>query len=210
MTFEENTIVVGDCLEVMAGMPDGCVDLVVADPPFNVKFDYGSDFDDNKPLQEYLDLLVAWMAEAERICKEGRLLFLWQAMLHCLSAWNRFPQARLMAGCKNFVQIRKVDVQWAFDPILFWNKGETAYEFAKKGQMGMRRDWHVGQTCKWVLDKETGWHPCPRPIDTVEYIVGQWSNKGDLIFDPFMGSGTTAWGGVGSVVTSTLTTWRCP
>jgi len=96
--FEENTIAVGDCLEIMKNLPDGCVDLVVADPPFNVNYDYGNGFDDNLPLKQYLDLLEIWMAEAERICKDGRLLFLWQAMRHCLPAWSRFPQAQLMAG----------------------------------------------------------------------------------------------------------------
>jgi len=34
--FEENTIVVGDCLDIMAQMPDGCVDLVVTSPPYNL------------------------------------------------------------------------------------------------------------------------------------------------------------------------------
>jgi len=35
--FEPNSIVVGDCLEVMARMPDRCVDLVVTDPPYGLK-----------------------------------------------------------------------------------------------------------------------------------------------------------------------------
>jgi len=190
--YELDTIVAGDCLDVMRQMPDGCVDAVIADPPFNVKYDYGNGFDDNLPHDEYLDWLVVAMQEAERVCREGRLLFLWQAMPHCLPAWNRFPQARLMAGCKDFVQMRKVDVQWSLDPILFWHKGGTEYEFASKGEMGCRRDWVVGNHCRERFSGEASWHACPRPMMHVEYIVGQWSNPGDVIFDPFMGSGTTA------------------
>lgn len=190
--YSMDTIVCGDCLQVMGRMPDGCAGLVVADPPFNVKYDYGNDFDDNKPLAEYLNWLELVMAEAERICKEGRLLFLWQAMPHCLPAWNRFPQARLMAGCKDFVQMRKVDVQWSMDPILFWHKGETLYEFASVGNLGCRRDWMVGNHLAERLAGDASWHPCPRPMSHLAYILGQWSNPGDLVFDPFMGSGTTA------------------
>lgn len=190
--WEVDTIVTGDCLDVMREMPDGCVDLVVADPPFNIKYDYGNDFDDNMPLDEYLAWLKVVMGEAERVCREGRLLFLWQAMRHCLPAWTLFPQARLMAGCRDFIQLRKVDVQWALDPILFWHKGATKYEFAAKGEMGSRRDWMVGNHVRERMRGEASWHPCPRPLPHVEYVVGQWSKCSEVVFDPFMGSGTTA------------------
>jgi DNA modification methylase len=192
VNFELDTIVCGDCLDVIRDMPDGCVDLSVVDPPFNLGFDYGPDSDDKKPLDEYRQWLKTIMNEVERITREGRLIFLWQAMPHCLPVWNDYPQARLMAGCKDFVQLRKVDVQWAFDPILFWNKEGTQYHFSDNGVQGPRRDWHLAKTSRWVLEAKGFWHPCPRPLDTVEYIVNQWSKEGDLIFDPFIGSGTTA------------------
>jgi len=189
--FKENTIVVGDCLDIMAQMPDECVDLVVVDPPFNLNFDYGDSFKDSKPLQEYLDWLVNCMTEAERVSKEGRLLFLWQSMKHCLATWNRFPQARLMAGCRDFLQIQKVDVQWAVDPILFWHKGGTKYLFTKRRPKGkLNRDWMIGNNVAEFPN--TKGHPCPRPLPHLQYIIEFWSNKDDLIFDFFMGSGTTA------------------
>ena len=187
-----DTIICGDCLTVMADMPDECVDLAIVDPPFNLGFDYGSYSNDSKPLGEYRQWLKRVMCEVERVTKEGRLIFLWQAMLHLLLVWSDYPQARLMAGCKDFIQIRKVDVQWALDPILFWHKGQTRYEFTGKGDAGIRRDWHIGKTSKWVLNGETRWHPCPRPLDTIEYIITQWSRESEIVFDPFFGSGTTA------------------
>lgn len=190
--MEVDTVVCGDCLDVMRDMPDGCVDLSVVDPPFNLGFDYGPGSDDNKPLDEYRQWLKTIMDEVERITKEGRLIFLWQAMRHCLLVWNDYPQARLMAGCKDFVQMRKVDVQWAFDPILFWHKGKTEYQFASRGPIGCRRDWVVGNHIPERNSGEAKWHPCPRPMSHVEYVVNQWSKKGDLVFDPFLGSGTTA------------------
>jgi len=57
--FSENTIVVGDCLDIMAQMPDGCVDLVFADPPYNMgkaDWDRGHDWH-------------GWVAEAVRLLK---------------------------------------------------------------------------------------------------------------------------------------------
>lgn len=190
--MELDTIICGDCLDVMKDMPDGCVDLSLVDPPFNLGFNYGPNSNDRKPMKEYRIWLKAVMNQVERVTKEGRLIFLWQAMPHCLPVWNDYPQARLMAGCKDFVQLRKADVQWAFDPILFWHKEHTKYHFNGRGELGPRRDWHVGKTSRWVLEMKGYWHPCPRPLDTVEYIIAQWSQKAELVFDPFMGSGTTA------------------
>lgn len=181
-----------DCLDLLAQLPDGCVDLAILDPPFNLGFDYGDKTDDNRNLDEYRQWLKQRVLEVERVVKSGRLLFLWQAMRHCLLVWQDYPQARIFAACKNFVQIYKADVQWSFDPVLFWHKGKQSYQFASKGPEGIRRDWHIGNAAKARQDKTTRWHPCPRPIDTVEYIMAQWSNPGDLVLDPFAGSFTTA------------------
>ena len=182
-----------DCLDLMRRLPAGVVDLAILDPPFNLGIDYGKDTDDNRPMDEYRQWLKVRVTEVERVLKPGRLIFMWQAMRHCLEVWQDYPQARLFAACKNFVQIRKIDVQWAFDPVLFWHKDSTQYIYTERRNEDIPRDWHIGNTARWIRDKvaQPGWHPCPRPPDTVEYIVKHWSKPGDLVLDPFLGSGTT-------------------
>jgi len=59
--FKPDTIVCGDCLDVMADMPDGCVDLVFADPPYNIGI-----FSQMKPL-DYLAWCNEWLMESDRI-----------------------------------------------------------------------------------------------------------------------------------------------
>ena len=181
-----------DCLDLMRQLPDGVVDLAVLDPPFNLGFDYGKDTDDNRPMDEYRQWLKVRVTEVERVLKPGRLIFMWQAMRHCLEVWQDYPQARLFAACRNFTQIRKIDAQWAFEPVLFWHKCETQHLLAGNTKNGdLSRDWHIGNTAKWIREKNV-WHPCRRPQDTVEYIVRHWSYPDDLVLDPFGGWFTTA------------------
>ena len=61
---EMSHIVVGDCLDVMVEMPDGCVDLVFLDPPFNKGKKYG-DYNDKRP--DYWQWVDIWFSEIVRI-----------------------------------------------------------------------------------------------------------------------------------------------
>jgi len=72
--FEENTIVVGDCLDIMAQMPKGCVDLVVTSPPYNCRMDYqqGDEVDWN----QWYALLRCTIIECYRLLREGGVLAL--------------------------------------------------------------------------------------------------------------------------------------
>ena len=68
-----NTIINGECVEVMKTFPDSCVDLVVCSPPYgvNVKYDV---YDDNLPMEEYWDFTIKWLTEAYRVLKDdGRI-----------------------------------------------------------------------------------------------------------------------------------------
>lgn len=184
---EENGIYLGDCRQLTKAIPDESVDLVLTDPPFGIGFNYGTDYQDNP--DEYLSLIRWIVAESNRIIKPGGLCFVFQAMKRLQETWTLFPKdSRLFAACKNFVQMRPTPVQYAFDPVIFWNK-EGKYLKQPQG-----RDWHVGNTANTKnrgLSK-AGFHGCPRPLDTILYMVECFAPTGGIIVDPFMGSGTTA------------------
>jgi site-specific DNA-methyltransferase (adenine-specific) len=176
----------GDALELLPQIPAGAVDAVVTDPPYGIGFKYNTHDDSG---DEYEALMGRVVPLTERCVIDGGGLFWWQGMPRC-SDWHRwFPTGyRLLASCKNFVQMRPVAVQYAFDPVVFWWKGKPRV-YPENG----RRDWHIANTARWVCDKATkGIHPCQRPIDAVEYVVRMASNPGDIVLDPFAGSGTTA------------------
>ena len=184
--YDLDTIVTGDARELAAALPDESVDLVLTDPPFGIDFKYDGYRDDSGT---YL-ALASWIAEtAQRIVKPGGLCFVFQAQQRLRQTWALFPEdSRLFAAVKNFVQIRQTAVQYAYDPVIFWQKpGKLLSSY--RG-----RDWHIANTANTLnrgMDK-VDFHECPRPLDTCQYIVGNFAPPGGVVCDFFMGSGTTA------------------
>jgi len=194
--FEPNSIVVGDCLEVMARMPDRCVDLVVTDPPYRLTsggvsgvrtggiFD-PSVYDNRGKLFEVLDF-DQWLPDVYRVLKDDadayimtndkNMFALMQAafnvgfQLHNILVWlksTRTPNRWYMKQCEYI--------------LYFW-----------KGRARTIND--AGSSNVLVFDVVIGSrvHPTEKPIPLMGVLVGNSSLRGSLIFDPFMGSGTTA------------------
>jgi site-specific DNA-methyltransferase (adenine-specific) len=67
----------GDCLELLASMESDSVDTVFADPPFNLGKDYGKKINDSMVEAEYLEWCLAWVKECVRVVKPGGAFFLW-------------------------------------------------------------------------------------------------------------------------------------
>jgi site-specific DNA-methyltransferase (adenine-specific) len=71
--LETNKIINGDCVKVMASLPESCVDLIVTSPPYNVGIDYDS-YDDKKSMEDYRQFTKDWLSESYRILKDdGRI-----------------------------------------------------------------------------------------------------------------------------------------
>jgi DNA modification methylase len=184
----EHRLAVGDCTDkavVDAVMRGEKAANIVTDPPFNVGFDYKTGFDDKKDLDEYGQWL--WMAIElwESQLEEPWRIFIWQAILTCRHWAKWIPRDfRIFASIKDFVQFRPTAIQYSWDPILIWDMGKSSIE-----PVAGRRDYFISQTSRFVLEENRG-HPCPRPIDVVEYIVSELCESGPII-DMFVGSGTT-------------------
>ncbi len=87
----------GDCIQVMRRMPGRSVDCIFADPPFNLRKDYGPVVKDNLSDRDYLEWSYKWMAEAVRLLKYGGSLFLYNLPkwnIHLASYLDRFLQFR--------------------------------------------------------------------------------------------------------------------
>ena len=69
---QTNVIICGDCLEVMKDWPDGCVDLVLTDPPYGIGKEF---YNDKLPKKEYLNWSRKWIAEAVRVLKVGGAMY---------------------------------------------------------------------------------------------------------------------------------------
>lgn len=72
-----------DCLDFLSSIRDEVVDTVFADPPFNLKKEYGKNSNDDRSEEEYLDWCRSWIREAARIIKPGGAFFLYN-----IPKWN--------------------------------------------------------------------------------------------------------------------------
>ena len=182
-----NQIVTGDARLLVKAIPDESIDLVLTDPPFGINFDYGNGYKDDPA--EY-EPLVKWIVkESNRIIKPGGLCFVFVAQTRLRHIWPSFPEdSRIFAACKNFVQTRPSPVQYAFDPVIFWQKEGQSLIESHAG----RRDWVMGNTTHRKGFSNVTFHACPKPLNTMVYMVENFCPPGGLVVDFFMGSGTTA------------------
>ncbi|MCK6619687.1 MAG: site-specific DNA-methyltransferase [Calditrichia bacterium] len=171
----------GDCLNFMPSMPDKSVNAVITDPPYGIDFKYSAH--DDSP-NDYEALMKSVIRQTERINKG--MTFFWQAMNNA-DKWHCWfpPGYRIFAACKGFVQYRPTPIQYSFDPVIFWGNFNGEPSVYKK-------DFHVQSKAPFGFKREKIEHPCPRPLEQVAYIINISTNPNDIVFDPFMGSGTTA------------------
>jgi site-specific DNA-methyltransferase (adenine-specific) len=179
------TIYHGDCREILPELPK--VDLVLTDPPYGIGYSLYESHEDN-PKEYYEELLNPVILLCEGLIKEDGYLFFWQSMKNCHKFGEWFPKGfRIFAACKDFIQYSNQKILNSWDPVIFWSK-EKNKDIAPG--IASKRDYHIGRTSIHVT-KRGERHPCPRPIDTVSYIINLTSREGEIILDTFVGSGTT-------------------
>ena len=185
VTIGDATLYHGDCLDILPTLPK--VDAVITDPPYGVGFNYES-HDDRS--DGYIEWLWPIIELAESLCNDASPVFVWQSgtNMRNLAAW--FPRKwRLLVAAKNFVQMRPTAMQWSYDPVVCWWTGTGKPWCAGTAS----RDFVVANTASVISNSENieKGHPCPRPLDLMRHVVGQWVREGFTALDPFMGSGTT-------------------
>ena len=186
---DDVTLYLADCRDILPTL--GKVDAVVTDPPYGVGFKYASH--DDRP-EAYQGGYGAWLwgvlEKCEDLLPDGAPIFVWQASLNVRQFSNWFPRNwRLFCAAKNFVQMRPIAMQYAYDPVVVWWKSDGKGWSAGTAS----RDWHIANTAPVVATPnniEKG-HPCPRPVDQIAHVVRQWVPPDSTVLDPFMGSGTT-------------------
>jgi len=75
VTLKLDSIIQGDCIKTMQSFSAGCVDLVFADPPFNIGYKY-DEYDDRRSCDEYLDWSKRWIGEVKRVLKDDGTFWL--------------------------------------------------------------------------------------------------------------------------------------
>ena len=172
-----------DCIKGMQELPDKCVDLILTDPPYGLEFDYGQTYIDTRP--NLIKLLKRVLPEILRIGKRIAIMpgitqvFLYPEPNWILSVnWNT---TGTFGGC-GFSQ-------WF--PILFY--GEDIRGFGNVNGIIKSDTYSIngGGNVGFQRTDEEGKHCCPKPYEIIEWLCKRLANNGDIILDPFLGSGTT-------------------
>lgn len=226
-------IVQGDCLDVMGHIPDGKIDLIYADPPYNTGRDFG-EFDDRWDSDKaYLSYMAARFREMHRVLASTGSLY-----LHCDPTMSHYLKVELdkVFGRANF----RNEIIWSYrrwasvrsnfqkmHDVVFrysmsrddwvWNQlyeplapstvkqwGTTRQKsvFDESGKrvrssrsseeskgVAMRDVWDISVIAPRARER-TG-YPTQKPLRLLDRIIKASSNEGDVVFDPFCGSGTT-------------------
>jgi DNA modification methylase len=177
-----NKIIHGDCLEIMKNIPDKSVDLVLTDPPYNCK-SIGTKnrvYEQQKmqlPIQEYIEFCKSWFKEVERI--SDRIVFTPGISNICY-----YPQPFWVICWYKPAAV-------SFNRMGGFNAWEPIFVYGKPTQR-LGQDVLKFNTINFKKGPESK-HPCPKPKDLWKHILLKFSNENDIIFDPFIGSGTTAY-----------------
>ncbi|NNE53674.1 MAG: site-specific DNA-methyltransferase [Sulfitobacter sp.] len=216
-----NTIIGGDCIEAMNALPEASVDLIFADPPYNLQLRgdlhrpdnsrvdaVDDEWDQFASFRAYDDFTCAWLKAARRLLKPNGAIWVIGSYHNIFRVGAALQDAGFWI--LNDVVWRKSNPMPNFRGKRFTNAHETMiwagkdensrytfnYEALKALNEGiqMRSDW-VLPICTGHerLKDEAGdkAHPTQKPQSLLHRVLVGSTNPGDVILDPFFGTGTT-------------------
>src|SRR6266581_7576257 len=205
----------GDCLEILAQIPESSVDLVFADPPYflsnggitchagkMVSVNKGA-WDKSRGPGANHDFNRAWLAACQRVLKPHGSIWVsgTSHVIHSVGfamqqlgfkllndiSWVK-PNPPPNLSCRYFTHATETII-WAAKN----RKSRHRFDYQSMKQMNngkqMKSVWTIPPPEPW--EKKFGKHPTQKPVALLERILLASSHEGDLVLDPFSGSGTT-------------------
>ena len=212
MTYPDdfiNKIIQGDALEIMKGIPDNSIDLVLTDPPYELEWRQSINFKNRKSMFHHKEETQKWdkgvkelypalFKEFDRIVKyTGSVLIFTRAeyITWALEAGkaNHFDSKATIVWHKTnpIPQVRKKNYLSSIEMILWlarYDKKKCPFTF----NFSTQKEMHNFIETPICGGKERTSHPTQKPLQLIEKLLSVHSNENDLVLDPFLGSGTTA------------------
>ncbi|HUT01530.1 MAG TPA: DNA methyltransferase [Phycisphaerae bacterium] len=211
---ELDTIVQADCIEWLGRQKEPFADLIFADPPFNIGYQYDV-YEDRKAYDEYHAWTEQWMSACCGVLKPtgtfwvaigdeyaaevrmiGRGLGLtlrnWVIWHYTFGQNTKHKFARSHAHLFYFVKDPK-DFTFNDEAVRVFSDRQREYHDRRANPKGKIPDdtWSEFPRVCGTFGEREGWHPCQMPETVLSRIVRACSRAGDVVFDPFAGSGTT-------------------
>lgn len=210
MSSETNhKLICGDAVQELALLESNSIDLIIADPPYNLGKNYGNNLD-LKEKAEYQTFTKAWLEEAKRILKPNGSLYCFMGVKFIARLYVTLEEELEMTpqGWITWHYTQGMGRKRGFSPrhedILWFSKGkEAAFNlddvripqkyFRKRNNMNGANPGDVWQFSHvHYCSAERLPHPTQKPEALIERIVTASSNTGEMVLDPFAGSGTTS------------------
>ena len=219
-TLPLNQIVLGDCVEILNTLPENSIDLIFADPPYNLQLQQelwrpnqtkvdavNEDWDRFKDFAEYDDFTTGWLQACRRVLKDTGTIWV-------IGSYHNIYRVGTVLMNLNYWILN--DIVWAktnpmpnFRGVRFTNAHETLlwaqknrgarytfnYQAMKSlnGDLQMRSTWELPLCSGKERLKINGTkaHATQKPEALLFRVIQSSSNPGDIVLDPFFGSGTT-------------------
>jgi len=237
MPLRSGKIHQGDCIELMKKIGAESVDLVFADPPFNIGYEYDQ-YDDRQDDDKYLDWSRQWIAAVHRVLKPSGTFWLaigdeyaaelkvaaqreigfttrsWVIWYYTFGVNCKYKFSRSHAHLFHFVKDAENFTFNADDPEIrvpsaralvygdkranpkgrlpddTWILRPQDFQSDKYGFDPADDTWYFSRVAG-TFNERQGFHGCQMPEQLLGRIIRACSNEGDLVLDPFAGSGTT-------------------
>jgi site-specific DNA-methyltransferase (adenine-specific) len=206
----------GDCLEILAAIPENCVDLIFADPPYFLSNDgitchagrmvsvNKGEWDRSRGPDSNHEFNRAWLAACQRVLKPNGTIWVsgTSHVIHSVGfamqqlgmkllndiTWVK-PNPPPNLSCRYFTHATETLIWAAKDKK---SRHTFNYKLMKEraGGKQMKSVWQISAPER--AEKRFGKHPAQKPVALLERILLASSNEGGLVLDPFLGSGTTA------------------
>lgn len=223
--FSDGALFTGDSIEWMKTINDESIDMVFADPPYNIK---KADWDDFGSQERYIEWSMRWIEQASRILKPTGSLYVcgfseiladlkhpsmryfsscrWLVWFYRNKAnlgkdWGRSHESILHLRKKDFGHINYDDVRIPYGKHTLKYPDHPQADSSQYGRKGSH--WtpnplgakpkdviEIPTTCNGMNEKTP--HPTQKPEELLRKLILASSSEGDLVLDPFSGSGTTA------------------
>jgi modification methylase len=216
-----DTILRGDCIEQMARLPDKSVDMIFADPPYNLQLGgdlfrpegsrvdaVDDDWDKFDSLATYDDFTRDWLAEARRILKDNGTIWVIGSYHNIYRVGSLLQDADFWI--LNDIVWRKTNPMPNFRGTRFTNAHETLLWCAKDEKARYTFNYRAMKALNDDLQMRSDWllpicaggervkgadgakaHPTQKPEALLYRVLLACTKPGDVVLDPFFGTGTT-------------------
>jgi site-specific DNA-methyltransferase (adenine-specific) len=206
--MKTNYLECGDAATMMRTLPNGSVNLLIADPPYNLGKDYGNSRD-MKAWHEYEDFTREWLSVAVPLLDEHGSLYVFMGV-RFISKLFAILEDELKLMFNGWITWhytqgmgRKVGFSPRHEDILYFTRTDRftfnldavripqKYFRKRNNMMGANPGdvWQFSHVHYCSAEREP--HPTQKPEALIERMILASSNKGDAVLDPFVGSGTT-------------------